>query len=165
MKREEKKEILRGVQAQINSFDNKASILLAAMGIVFGLAISLIDVVHTEWFSVKCATFKHIFIGLSIAFLIISVIEIIMFVLVLIPRRSKEKNKYADYYNDIAECPNSQLNCLFIEYSKNDDLLDEQIKNNSIICNKKHLFLEKGIRILIPFIIILCIMFIMIIAF
>ena len=44
MNRDEKKEILSNIQNQISAFDNKASIFLAAIGIVFALSISLFDV-------------------------------------------------------------------------------------------------------------------------
>ena len=48
-----------------------------------------------------------------------------------------------------------RLNEVFNEYSKNDDLLMNQIKINANICARKHCFLNLGIILFIPFIILL----------
>lgn len=44
------KEILQGIQSQIGNFDNKASIFLATVGIVFALSSSFLEIFHSEWY-------------------------------------------------------------------------------------------------------------------
>ena len=57
-KNEEKHEILSGISNQISSFDNKASILISAIGIVFALSLSFLDVFCEEKFLLKSQNFK-----------------------------------------------------------------------------------------------------------
>ena len=49
-KNEQKQEILSGISNQISSFDNKASILISAIGILFALSLSFLDVFCEEKF-------------------------------------------------------------------------------------------------------------------
>jgi hypothetical protein len=155
MNRDEKKEILSNIQNQISAFDNKASIFLAAIGIVFALAISLFDVFHYDWFIETTNTFQTTFKVLYCAFIVNSIILLSMYVLVLLPRKHNENKLYANYYKDVSLCERDKLNELFNEYSKNDDLLLDQIKINANICARKHRFLNAGIILFIPFIILL----------
>ena len=59
------KEILKEVQSQISFFDNKASILLSVVGIIFALTLSFLDVFHSEFllidtlFNVKLDEFNQ----------------------------------------------------------------------------------------------------------
>ena len=56
------KKILEEVQSQISFFDNKASILLSVVGIIFALTLSFLDVFHSEFFMGNNATFKTFYI-------------------------------------------------------------------------------------------------------
>lgn len=151
---EEKKEILLGINNQISSFDNKASILISAIGIVFALSLSFLDVFCEETFLLKSQNFKTFYYILFILFIINSIIVIGSYILVIIPRKKIGNKKYVNYYNDIAEFDldeHDDYDGLLEEYTKNNRLLTEQIIINSKICKKKHLFLKIGITSLIPF--------------
>ena len=152
MKREEKKEILQGIQNQIGSFDNKASIFLAADGIVFALSTSFIDVFHDDWFiNLEDELFKNIYKGLFISFIVVFLFVMMSFVLVLWPRKKTINKTFGDYYSDIAKTKRENIDKILDEFSNDDTLLVDQIKINSDICRKKHSFLVAGILLLVPF--------------
>lgn len=104
MSRDEKKEILQGIQSQIGSFDNKASIFLAAVGIVFALSSSFLEIFHSEWYiQLEDGVYKGWYKGLFISFIIISFFIVLSFILVLRPRKKTINKNYANYYKDIAK--------------------------------------------------------------
>lgn len=153
-KYEQKQEILSGISNQISSFDNKASILISAIGIVFALSLSFLDVFCDEDFLLKSQNFKTVYYILFILFIINTIIVIGSYILVIMPRKKIGNQKYANYYNDIAELDiddHKDYDDLLEEYTKNDILLTEQIIINSKICKTKHTFLKVGIISLIPF--------------
>lgn len=152
MKREEKKEILQGIQNQIGSFDNKASIFLAAVGIVFALSTSFIDVFHNEWYiNLNDEKFKNIYKGFFISFIVVFLFVILAFVLVLWPRKKTINKVFGNYYSDIAKEKRENIDKILDDFSNDDTLLVDQIKINSDICNQKHFFLVAGILLLVPF--------------
>ena len=164
MDREEKKEILQGVQNQIGSFDNKASIFLAAVGIVFALATSFMDVFHDQWYiDLNDEVFKNWYRGLFISFVAVSLIIIVAFILVLWPRKKTINKMYGNYYDDIANSNRDDLNLMLDSFSKDDELLIDQIKINSDICKTKHKYLVCGIVLLLPFIGLLSTLILMIV--
>ena len=153
-KNNKKEDILGGVSNQISSFDNKASILISAIGIVFALSLSFLDVFCDEDFLLKSQNFKTVYYILFILFIINTIIVIGSYILVIMPRKKIGNQKYANYYNDIAELDiddHKDYDDLLEEYTKNDILLTEQIIINSKICKTKHTFLKVGIISLIPF--------------
>ncbi|MCI6357478.1 MAG: DUF5706 domain-containing protein [Erysipelotrichaceae bacterium] len=163
-KNEEKYEILSGISNQISSFDNKASILISAIGIVFALSLSFLDVFCEDDFLSKCQIFKIIYYALFILFIINTIVVIGSYILVIIPRKKIGNNKYANYYNDIADLDiygHKEYDDLLEDYTKNDNLLTEQIIINSKICKTKHLFLKVGIISLIPFSILLLVLIVL----
>lgn len=163
-KTEEKNDILSGISNQISSFDNKASILISAIGIVFALSLSFLDVFCEDDFLLKSQNFKTVYYTLFILFIINTIIVIGSYILVIIPRKKIGNNKYANYYNDIAELDiddHKDYDDLLEDYTKNDILLTEQIIINSKICKTKHKFLKVGIISLIPFSILLLVLIIL----
>ena len=163
-KTEEKNDILSGISNQISSFDNKASILISAIGIVFALSLSFLDVFCEDDFLLNSQNFKTVYYTLFILFIINTIIVIGSYILVIIPRKKIGKNKYANYYNDIAELDiddHKKYDELLEDYTKNDNLLTEQIIINSRICKTKHSFLKVGIISLIPFSIFLLVLIIL----
>lgn len=152
---EENKQILDGIQNQISSFDNKASILLSIVGIIFALTMSFLDVFHTSFYVEQNTVFKGWFSSIFVIYIIITILIIVSFILVIIPRTNKEKTKYPNYYRDIKNMTKEELKQSLIEYSNSNELIIEQIMINSSICNKKHFWSKIGITLMIPF--ILCI--------
>lgn len=163
-KNKEKQEILSGINYQISSFDNKASILISAIGIVFALSLSFLDVFCEEEFLLKSLIFKTFYYILFILFIFNTIIVIGSYILVIMPRKKIGNKKYANYYNDIAELDiddHKDYDDLLEDYTKNDILLTEQIIINSKICKNKHKFLKIGIISLIPFSILLLVLIVL----
>lgn len=163
-KNEEKHEILSEISNQISSFDNKASILISAIGILFALSLSFLDVFCEEKFLLKSHNFKTFYYILFILFIINTIVVIGSYILVIIPRKKIGNKKYANYYNDIAELDiddHEKYDDLLENYTKNDKLLTEQIIINSKICKNKHKFLKIGIISLIPFSILLLVLIVL----
>ena len=155
------KEILDGIQSQISSFDNKASILLSVVGIIFALTLSFLDVFHSEFFIGKDITFKAFYILLFICYILITISLIILLILVIFPRKHNGKEKYPNYYLDIKDLSKQDLKDAIKRYSKEEDMILEQIKINAEICMKKHKCLQLGTIFFIPFIICIVVMILM----
>lgn len=163
-KNEQKHEILSGISNQISSLDNKASILISAIGIVFALSLSFLDVFCNEDFLFKNHNFIIVYYILFILFIINTIIVIGSYILVIIPRKKIGNKKYANYYNDIAELDindHKDYDDLLEDYTKNDILITEQIIINSKICKTKHTFLKVGIISLIPFSMLLLVLIVL----
>ena len=158
---ENNKEILEGVQSQISSFDNKAIILLSVVGIIFALTLSFLDVFHSEFFLCKHAIFRTFYILLFICYILITISLIIFLILVILPRKHNGKEKYPNYYRDINDLSKQDLKVAIKRYSKEEDLILEQIKINAEICMKKHKCLKLSIFFFIPFIVCIVAMILM----
>lgn len=158
MNNENNKEILGGIQTQIGSFDAKATTLLSIVGIVFGLALSCIDVIHQDFFVSKCDSFKCWFTVLLIIFLVSTLFSIFCFVMVIVPRKNKTDVLCPNYYKDINKMDELQLKTAIQNYNDKEDLIIGQIKINSSICYTKHKWLIAGICSFIPFVILLIVM-------
>ena len=158
---ENNKEILEVVQSQISSFDNKASILLSVVGIIFALTLSFLDVFHSEFFLGKDITFRTFYILLFICYILITISLIIFLILVILPRKHNGKEKYPNYYRDINGLSKQDLKAAIKRYSEEDDMILEQIKINAEICMKKHKCLKLGVIFFIPFIICIVAMILM----
>lgn len=156
--------ILDKINNQILSFDNKASILISAIGIVFALSLTFFDVIFEKDFLEKCKNLKLFYKILFVLFIINGIIAIFLYIAVIIPRKKIGNNKYANYYNDIAKLNienYKEYNEILNDYTKDNHLVIEQIIINSKICKTKHLFLKSGIISLIPF----AILFLLLIIF
>ena len=161
---EKENEILEGVQKQISSFDTKASILLSAVGVVFALTLSFLDVFHAGFYLAKDEIFKIIYCILFTLYIVATIIIFVFLVLVIVPRRHKQENKYPNYYVDINKLSKDELKDSIKEYYSSSSMILEQIKANASICDTKHKFLARGIWALIPFISLIIGMIIMIIV-
>ena len=148
----ENKEILNGLQSQIVSFDNKASILLSVVGIIFALALSFLDVFHSGFFIEKCLRFKISYYILFGGFILATVISIFSFAMVILPRKHNRKVKYPNYYKDIVKMTKNDLENALNDYSNKNDLILDQIMINAEISEKKHKWLFVGIISLVPFV-------------
>lgn len=163
-KREQKEKILDGINGQIASFDNKASILISVIGIVFALSLSFLDVFSEEKFLDKSCTYKVYYYILFILFILNTVFVVMSYIFVIIPRKKIGKNRYANYYKDMSKLDINDINNYnkyFEDYTKDDNLLTEQIIINSKICNRKHLWLKIGIMSLVPFALLLLVVILM----
>lgn len=144
--KEQKKMSLDIVLNQISSFDNKASILVSILGIVFALSFTVIESISTKSTEVKPYIFASfiIFLGLIIASLTFSV-------LVLTPRKRKGENKQKSltYYLDLKDITDAEYLKIF---KRNDDcgVSIEQINQNARICSYKHVMLKISIALMIP---------------
>lgn len=149
----EKETILSGINSQISSFDNKASILISAIGIIFAVSLFFLDVFNGEEFSTKNYSYKVAYYILFLLFTLNTIASIGSYILVIIPRKKLGDNEYANYYSDIAKLNINEYekyNDLLENYTKDDLLLTEQIIINSKICKFKHRWLKIGIILLIP---------------
>lgn len=153
-----KLEILQGVQNQISSFDNKASILVSLVGIVFALSLNFLDLFskfNLEKLSeAEKGKFICVFI-IFIAYILSFLVVIISLLFVIIPRTHKKEKINVNYYGDIACMDNKifQENCE--KFYSDNEILFNQIKVNSCICIKKHLFLRNGVFASIVFTILM----------
>ncbi|OPZ24649.1 MAG: hypothetical protein BWZ03_00008 [bacterium ADurb.BinA186] len=145
-----KEDILASIKEQIQSFDNKAEILLAVIGILFGLSITALtslDKIDTDdqnspWFIV--------FLLAAGLFAISSIVAVVLALLVIYPRKKKSPDFDVCYYWDI-----SNNHGLFLEKIDNSEetepSLKRQICSNADVCTEKHRYLVVTIWSLIPF--------------
>ena len=152
MENSNEKEILEGVQYQISSFDNKASILLSIVGIIFALTLSFLDVFHADFFIIKEQAFKLFYYVLFIFYIAVTITLIFLLIFVIIPRKHKREKEYPNYYMDIKKLEDNELKKSIIQYNSDNSMIIEQIKINAEICAKKHKFLKLGIIFFVPFI-------------
>ena len=158
---EKNKELLDGIQSQIASFDNKASILLSIVGIVFALALSILNVFQSELYNAQSVSFQKAFLVLFILFIVASVLAIASFAWVIVPRKHHSKNKYPNYYADVCKMDDQELRTTVKEYFEKDTLILEQMKINSEICLKKHKLISLGYVFLFSFITLITVLSIM----
>lgn len=151
--------IIADTKNQIQSFDQKASILLAVDGIVFGLLVNFLDLFSDERFinnQNECLkTFYKIFF---ILFVIFAFIAIVSFIFVILPNRkprTKSKNVnnklHINYYWDCANLNIDTFNEASKEYIKTDEILVQQAINNAKVAKKKHIILVIGIILTVFF--------------
>ena len=151
MNNENKKELLTGIYSQISSFDNKASILISVIGIVFALLLDFTNVFSSkEFINLQNDLIKISFYISFILFCLSAVFSILCNILVIKPRSHKEKNKYINFYKDIAKMSQDEFGHL-LNSKKSEKYLDDQIRINAKICNKKDLWLKAGLYGLISF--------------
>ena len=159
---DENKELLNGVQLQIGSFDNKASLLLSIVGIVFALALTFLDVFHSEFFKLQSNVYILLYKIIFCLFIFFTIATIFCFVMVIIPRVNKTNKLYPNYYRDIAKMDKEELQNKIKEWKSSNDLIIDQISINAKICDKKHKWLKMGVFLLVPFVLIIIILSLMI---
>ena len=144
--KEQKKLSLELVLNQIASFDNKASIIVSILGIVFALSFTVIEVISNKSCQIKPYIFS------SFLFFLISIIAALAFsVLVLLPKNRKGKfnQKSLTYYKDLKDITDDEYIRLFKD-NDNCGVSIEQINQNARICSFKHLMLKISIILMIP---------------
>ena len=159
----DKKEILGQIQNQISVFDNKASILLSVVGIVFALSLSFLDVFHADFFISQSVVYRNWYYVLFSIFILSAIVSIGSLVFVIFPRKNNTGKKYPNYYYDISSMSKDELRARLS--SQIDDVKDEyllgQIMINSKICKRKNIAILIGIYSLIPFILLIAALTIM----
>lgn len=148
-KNEEKINILNGIYSQISSFDNKSSILISVIGIVFAISLNFLFIFQTESFINANVSLKSWYYIFFYSFCIVSFSSILSFVMVIIPRSDKRAINSPNYYKNISKMSIEEINNAINE--KSNDYLLNQIKINGDLCTKKHKWLMTGIYLLIPF--------------
>jgi len=136
-----KGEILSGIKEQIAAFDNKASILIAVLGIVFAFSFSVLEIIITGFYG----WWVYLIYGFYLLSLTVS---IILSLLVIIPRERKKSAapniKSCTYYGDLKGMTENE----FVE-SLTKETHFEQIQTNSKIAWRKHKFIRASIFSLI----------------
>lgn len=159
-KKEEKNNILNSIYAQISAFDNKASILISVIGIVFAISLNFLSIFQTESFTNSYISLKVWYYIFFFTFCLTSFLSILSFVMVIIPRSDKRAQNSPNYYKNISSMSIEEINNAIV--GKENDYLIKQIKINGDLCMKKHKWLMAGIYLLIPFAISISILIIFI---
>lgn len=145
------KESLSAIQSTIANYDNKAGVLLTAVGIVFGFSLFSIQELSNKTDVVK--TFCYIF---GILYLLSFVTSLILLVLIVFPRGRNEKEKenktehplYSeDLYNHVK---NGDVDS-FIKEGNNDSSVLDQIKVCSRIAHTKEVLLKAAVISIVAF--------------
>ena len=151
MNNDNKKEILTGIYSQISSFDNKASILISVIGIVFALLLDFTDVFSSnEFVNTQNNLIKFTFYLSFVVFCISAIFSIFCNIMVIKPRSHKKNQKYINFYKDISKMSKEEFKEI-INGKNSDNYIEDQIMINARICNKKDLWLKTGLYGLIPF--------------
>lgn len=99
------------IKEQIDKFDNKANILIAIVSIVFAISLSMLNIFR-EFESI---TVSYILLLIFTSLYFISFcLEMIFLIMVIYPRRKKNKDKKSlSYYLDVSTMTDDEINvCL-----------------------------------------------------
>jgi uncharacterized membrane protein len=143
---EHKRFSLELVTNQIISFDNKTSIIVSVLGIIFALSFAVIEIIAS-----KDAFIKPYIFSSFLMFLIAILTSLSLSILALMPRKRKGSNKKKSltYYGDLIHITDDEYSKLY-EANGYCCISIEQINQNSRICMQKHLLLKASIICLIP---------------
>lgn len=145
------KESLSAIQGTIANYDNKAGVLLTAVGIVFGFSLFSIQELSDKTDVVK--VFCYIFGAL---YLLAFVTSLILLVLIVFPRgrnKKEEKNKteYSLYSDDLYNhVKNGDIDS-FIKDGNGDGAVLDQIKVCGRIAHAKEVILKAAVISIIAF--------------
>ena len=149
------------IKEQIDKFDSKANILIAIVGIVFAVSLSMLEVFRqlTKNGLVGAVKIRYILLLVfTILYFISFAVEMAFLLLVIYPRKKKSSDfKSLSYYMDVDNMTDEEL-CKRINDDNEMPEID-QLKVNAKICTQKHRFLVKSIWTLIPLFINVLIMF------
>ena len=145
------KESLSAIQGTIANYDNKAGVLLTAVGIVFGFSLFSIQELGNKPDIVK--VFCYIF---GILYLLAFMTSLILLVLIVFPRgrnRKEEKNKieYSLYSNDLYNHVKKGDVESFVKDGNSDNAVLDQIKVCSRIAYTKEALLKAAVISIITF--------------
>jgi len=160
---DKEKEILDDVQAQISSFDNKASILLSVVGIIFALTLSFLDVFHAEYFIARNKSFRILYTVTFIMYILTTISIIISLLFVILPRKHKSLINYPNYFADVNMMNKDELIEKIKMYNNDSNMIVDQIRINSKICSAKQKWLKLGMYLFVPFVLFIVVMIFMII--
>lgn len=155
--KEKANEYINTIKEQIDKFDNKANILIAIVGIVFAISLGMLDIFPQ--ILMQNNKIKYILlIVFTILYFISFALEMLFLLMVIYPRRKKNKDKKSlSYYQDVSTMTEEELNDCFTSNNSSSEL--DQLKINAIICARKHKFLVIAIWTLIPLFIFIFAMF------
>lgn len=145
------KDSLFAIQGTIANYDNKAGVLLTAVGIVFGFSLFSIQELSNKTDVTK--VFCYIF---GILYLLAFVTSLILLVLIVFPRgrNKKEKENETEYplysedlYNHVK---NGDIDS-FIKEGNNDSAVLDQIRVCSRIAHTKEVLLKAAVISIIAF--------------
>lgn len=145
------KESLSAIQGTIANYDNKAGVLLTAVGIVFGFSLFSIQELGNKTDIVK--VFYYIF---GILYLLAFVTSLILLVLIVFPRGRNKKEKenkteYPSYSEDLYNhVKNGDIDS-FIKEGNNDSAVLDQIKVCSRIAHTKEGLLKAAVISIVAF--------------
>lgn len=145
------KESLTAVNGTIANYDNKAGVLLTAVGIVFGFSLFSVQELSNKQDAVKVCS--YIF---GILYLVAFVTSIILLVLIVFPRRRNKKEKenkidYPLYTEDLYEHLNKGDIDTFVKDGYKDDAILDQIKTCTRIAHTKEKLLRAAVGFIIAF--------------
>ena len=145
------KESLSAIQGTIANYDNKAGVLLTAVGIVFGFSLFSI-----QEFSNKTDVAKIFCYIFGILYLLAFVTSLILLVLIVFPRgrnKKEEKNKteYLLYSDDLYNHVKSGDVDSFVKNGNSDNAVLDQIKVCSRIARTKEILLKTAVVSIIAF--------------
>ena len=149
------KENIAIVKEQIDKFDNKASILIAIVSIVFTLSLNILNFVgeikHSS--NANLTIYIHLIVFFSL-YCIAFTVETFFLVLVIYPRKNRtQKKKSSHYYLNLAKMSEKEIASTIAGNSEESDV--EQLSITAKICAKKHKFIVCAIWTLIPLFIFL----------
>lgn len=131
------KNSLNSIQNSIASFDNKATSLLTAVGIIFSFSLLSLDTLEGKELSV----WFYISAGL---YLLSFLVSIVCLILVIVPRGKTKKEKeikYNLYQRDIYECLDNKDFNDFIKKEPTDEVILSQVKSCVKIAHIKEILL------------------------
>lgn len=146
-------DILKGIQGQITSFDNKAGILVSIVSIIFALSINLLELLNKDS--------RIIFVIIFIIYLILFLASISFLLLVIIPRTHNLNQVYVNYYRDLIRMDFAKYEVNREKFFTEDEIQFDQILINATICSRKHFYLKGGIILSFLFTVILVLLMIL----
>lgn len=130
-------EALNFIQSSITKFDNKATSLLTAVGVIFSFSLLSLD-------SLILKEMPICFYVSGAIYLLSFLASIICLVLVIVPRGKKksEKNIVCNlYHGDVYACMDNAEFGFFVKKSPSEEELISQIKSCAKIAHIKEVFL------------------------
>lgn len=145
------KDSLAAIQNTIANYDNKAGVLLTAVGIVFGFSLFSIQELSNKIEAIK--VFCYIF---GILYLLALVTSLILLVLIVFPRGRNKKEKenkteYPLYSEDLYNHVKKGDIDSFIKDGNTDNAVLDQIKVCSRIAHTKEFLLKAAVISIIAF--------------
>lgn len=144
---------LQVIQSQIEKFDNKASILIAIVSIVFAISLESLNVFQQIFVQdmTQKIFIKYILAIVFLCFYFISfVLEMLFLILVIFPRKKKKIGcQSLSYYLDVSKMTKEEIEKQASVMNESAIIVD-QLSINARICAKKHKNFVIAIWLMIP---------------